>query len=153
MIRGFCQAGATAVGILDVLVDVAEESISSLKNEFGIQASFYNVDVRDYNAVEQAIDSIAKEYGSIDVVLCAAGVVDNIPAEDYPIEKFVRVMEINLNGVYYASRAAGKHMIAQGKGGSVIAIASMSASMRLQREYVFLSFIHIPHYDSAANGT
>ncbi|KIO25059.1 hypothetical protein M407DRAFT_94541 [Tulasnella calospora MUT 4182] len=126
MIRGFCQAGATAIGILDVLEDLGAESIGSLKSEFGVQASFYKVDVRDYNAVEQALDSIAKEYGSIDVMLCAAGVVDNIPAEDYPIDKFVRVMEINLNGVYYAARAAGKHMIAQGKGGSVIAIASMS---------------------------
>ncbi|KAG8940139.1 hypothetical protein FRC04_005623 [Tulasnella sp. 424] len=126
MIRGFCQAGAKAVGILDVLVDVAEESINSLKNEFGVQASFYKVDVRDYDAVEQAVNSIAQAYGSIDVMLCAAGVVDNIPAEDYPIDKFVRVMEINLNGVYYGARAAGKQMIAQGKGGSIIAIASMS---------------------------
>ncbi|KAG8961852.1 hypothetical protein FRC05_005684 [Tulasnella sp. 425] len=128
MIRGFCQAGAKAVGILDVLVDVAEESINSLKNEFGVQASFYKVDVRDYDAVEQAVNSIAQAYGSIDVMLCAAGVVDNIPAEDYPIDKFVRVMEINLNGVYYGARAAGKQMIAQGKGGSIIAIASMSVN-------------------------
>ncbi|KAG9014911.1 hypothetical protein FRB90_005151 [Tulasnella sp. 427] len=128
MIRGFCQAGARAVGILDVMEDLGQESVKSLQDEFGIQASFYSVDVRSYDAVEKAVNSIAQEYGSIDVMLCAAGVVDNIKAEEYPIDKFVRVMEINLNGVYYAARAAGKHMIAQGKGGSVIAIASMSGT-------------------------
>ncbi len=40
-------------------------------------------DVRDHEAVDQAVEAIVKELGRIDVVLCAAGVVDNIPAHEY----------------------------------------------------------------------
>jgi len=126
ILRGFCQAGAAAVGILDVLEDLGDAAVKILKEEFGIPALFYKVDVRDHEAVDQAVEAIVKELGRIDVLLCAAGVVDNIPAHEYPADLFKRTMDINLNGVFFTSQAVGKRMIAMKTGGSIIAIASMS---------------------------
>ncbi len=43
ILRGFCQAGAAAVGILDVLEDLGDAAVKILKEEFGIPALFYKV--------------------------------------------------------------------------------------------------------------
>jgi len=126
MLRGFCQAGATGVAIIDVLQEFADAAIDKLTKEFGVTAIFQKVDVRDHVAVEEAIDVIARKFGRIDVLLCSAGVADNIKAEEYPVDRFKRVMDINLNGVFFCAQSVGKRMIEQKTGGSIIAIASMS---------------------------
>ncbi|KAF8322609.1 NAD(P)-binding protein [Clavulina sp. PMI_390] len=126
MLRGFCEAGAAGIAILDVLQEHGEEAIKEINTDFGIPASFYRVDVRDHVAVEEAINGIVRDFGSLDVLLCSAGVVDNLPAETYPADRFKRVMDINLNGLFFACQSAGKHMIESGRGGSIINIASMS---------------------------
>jgi len=126
MLRAFCEAGAAGAAILDVLQEHGEEAIKELNADFGIPASFYRVDVRDHVAVEEAVNGIVRDFGGVDVLLCSAGVADNLPAESYPADRFKRVIDINLNGVFFASQAAGKHMIASGKGGSIINVASMS---------------------------
>ncbi|KAF9507148.1 hypothetical protein BS47DRAFT_1488988 [Hydnum rufescens UP504] len=126
MLRAFCEAGAAGAAIIDVLQEYGEEAIKEIHAEFGIPASFYRVDVRDHVAVEEAINGIVRDFGGIDVLLCSAGVADNLPAESYPADRFKRVIDINLNGVFFACQAAGNHMIASGKGGSIINIASMS---------------------------
>lgn len=50
----------------------------------------------------------------------------NIPAETYDMAMFRRLIDINLNGSFVCAQAAGRHMIRQGSGGSIIFIASMS---------------------------
>lgn len=50
-----------------------EEAIKELHADFNIPASFYRVDVRDPIAVEEAINGIVRDFGSIDVLLCSAG--------------------------------------------------------------------------------
>jgi len=126
ILRAFCEAGCAGIAIIDVLQEHGEEAIKEIHADFGIPASFYRVDVRDHVAVEEAVNGIVRDFGSLDVLLCSAGVVDNLPAETYPAERFKRVIDINLNGVFFASQSVGKHMIASGKGGSIINIASMS---------------------------
>jgi NAD(P)-dependent dehydrogenase (short-subunit alcohol dehydrogenase family) len=44
-------------------------------------ASFYRVDVRDSEAVEEVINGVVRDFGSVDVLVCSAGVADNIAAE------------------------------------------------------------------------
>jgi NAD(P)-dependent dehydrogenase (short-subunit alcohol dehydrogenase family) len=44
-------------------------------------ASFYRVDVRDSEAVEEVINGVVRDFGSVDVLICSAGVADNIAAE------------------------------------------------------------------------
>lgn len=50
-----------------------EEAIKELHADFNIPASFYRVDVRDPIAVEEAINGIVRDFGSVDVLLCSAG--------------------------------------------------------------------------------
>ena len=53
----------------------------------------------------------------------------NIKAETYPHDKFRRLIDINITGTFLVAQAVGNQMIASGKGGSIINIASMSGSI------------------------
>ncbi|KAG8930935.1 hypothetical protein FRC02_003453 [Tulasnella sp. 418] len=125
MLTAFCEAGAEGAAIIDILQD-GDSAVKELNDAFNIPVSFYRVDVRDHVAVEEAVNGIIRDHGRIDILLCSAGVADNLPAEGYPADRFKRVIDINLNGVFFCAQSVGKHMIASGRGGSIIAIASMS---------------------------
>ncbi len=82
------------------------------------------VDVSDHNAVREFIEEVYKQFGRIDVLVNNAailGVRTNIV--DYPIEEWKRVIDVNLNGVFYVTREALRYMISQGSG-SIIMVSS-----------------------------
>lgn len=129
MAEGLCSAGVKGVAILDVQTDLGLDAIQKLHTAYGVQAQFYKVDVRDETAVQEIMDSIARDMGAIDILVNSAGIADLVHAEDYPADKFRRVIDINLNGSFVIAQAAARHMIAQGTGGSMVFIASMSGSI------------------------
>jgi NAD(P)-dependent dehydrogenase (short-subunit alcohol dehydrogenase family) len=61
------------------------------------------------------------------VAFCNAGICLNVKAEEMTYEQWRKVIDINLDGVFLSAQAAGRQMIKQGKGGSIINTASMSA--------------------------
>ncbi|KAK9468925.1 hypothetical protein V1512DRAFT_258239 [Lipomyces arxii] len=129
MAEGLCSAGLAGIAILDVQQDLGEHACESLHANYGVDARFYRIDVRDEEAVQDVMDSVARDLGKIDILICSAGVADLVAAEEYTPAKFRRVIDINLNGSFICAQAAGKHMIAQGHGGSIIFIGSMSGSI------------------------
>jgi len=129
MAEGLCSVGLKGIAILDVQTDLGLDAIEKLHQAYGVQAQFYKADVRDEASVNDIMDSIARDLGHIDVVVNSAGVADLVHAEDYPAEKFRRVIDINLNGSFIVTQAAARHMIAQGTGGTVVFIASMSGNI------------------------
>lgn len=129
MAEGLCSVGLAGIAILDVQQDLGLDAIHKLHSAYGVKAQFYKTDVRDEVSVNEIMDSIVQDLGRIDVVVNSAGVADLVHAEEYPAEKFRRVIDINLNGSFLVTQAASRHMIAQGNGGSVIFIASMSGSI------------------------
>lgn len=63
--------------------------------------------------------------GEIDVLVNAAGIQRRAPSEDFPLEDWQTVIDVNLTAPFLLSRLAGKQMIRQGRGGRIINIASM----------------------------
>lgn len=129
MAEGLCSAGLKGVAILDVQTDLGLDAIEKLHTAYGVQAQFYKVDIRDEKAVAEIMESIVHDLGHIDILVNSAGVADLVHAEDYPAEKFRRVIDINLNGSFVVAQAVAKHMITQGTGGTMVFIASMSGSI------------------------
>jgi sorbose reductase len=121
-----CSVGVKGIALLDVQVELGLEAAKMLHDAYGVEAEFYKTDVRDERAVGDIMDFVERDLGSIDIVINSAGVADLFHAEDSPVEKFRRVVDINLNGSFMVSQAAARHMIACGNGGSIIFIASMS---------------------------
>jgi 2-dehydro-3-deoxy-L-rhamnonate dehydrogenase (NAD+) len=84
------------------------------------------LDVTDAAAVQRAADATAVVLGGIDIVVASAGITGpNAPSWEYPIADWDRVIAVNLNGVYYTSRAVIPHML-RGGYGRIVNIASIA---------------------------
>jgi len=80
--------------------------------------------------VEQTISDIVADFGHIDVLVTAAGIVDNAPAEDYSYKRWRKLLDVNLDGTFLCAREVGKHMIEKKvKGASIILVGSMCATI------------------------
>jgi 3-oxoacyl-[acyl-carrier protein] reductase len=84
------------------------------------------VDVTDASAVQAAADETVAQLGGIKIMVASAGITGpNFPAWEYPLEQWRRVIDINVNGVYYCNRAVIPHMLAQDHG-RIVNIASIA---------------------------
>lgn len=81
-------------------------------------------DVGDSAFCDTAIDSVVAEHGRIDVLVNAAGTIHRADATATSDADFDRVMRVNVNGSFYMSRAAVRHM-APGGGGAIINFGSI----------------------------
>ncbi|TIA90061.1 hypothetical protein E3P99_01792 [Wallemia hederae] len=130
MTRALCEAGCTSVGIFDILSEWGDSAVKELHSAFpNVSASFYQLDVRDEKAVISAVDGVVRDYGGVDILLTSAGVADNIAAEDYPADRFRRVMDINLNGTFFVAQAIANIQIQNKKPCSMVFIGSMSGNI------------------------
>jgi len=84
------------------------------------------VDTTDAEAVQRAADATAAALGGIDIVIASAGITGpNGPVWEYPLDAWRRVIDVNLNGVYYTNRAVVPHMLKTGTG-RIVNIASIA---------------------------
>jgi len=130
MARACAEAGAKAIAIFDANQDLGDESAAELHQKTGLPVSFFKVDVRDGNAINAAVQNVVDLYGPPDVLVNSAGIADsNIKAETYDPAMFRRLIDINLTGSFLMSQSVGRAMMAAGKPGSIILVASMSGSV------------------------
>ncbi len=76
-------------------------------------------DVSDSLFCEQVVEKVVEKYGRLDILVNAAGIIVRADALGTSDEQWQRVMNVNVSGVFYLSRAAVKVMKAQGKGAIV----------------------------------
>ena len=79
--------------------------------------------------LNKVVAEIADHEGRLDGLIAAAGIQQETPALEYSAEDANRMFEVNITGVFMTAQAAAKQMIRFGKGGSIVLIASMSASV------------------------
>lgn len=123
--KAFLEAGAR-VAIADIDLTEAEKTAAEL-GQAGGEVIAVSVDVTSPESVDACMAQIVSAFGSIDIAVNNAGICINVPAEEMSLETWKKVLDVNLTGVFLTSQAAGKQMIRQGKGGSIINTASMSA--------------------------
>ena len=95
-----------------------------LAEEFGVRAQAVSCDVRDADAVTAAVDAVVDEHGRLDALVNNAAGNFVVPAEDLSPGGWRAVVDIVLNGTFYCTRAAGRHMLAAGRGVILNVIAS-----------------------------
>lgn len=81
-------------------------------------------DVRDSAAVKKAVDDGVAELGRLDIVLGNAGVFEIAPALDITDDAWRNMIDVNLTGVWNTCKAALPHLIAGGRGGSIVLTSS-----------------------------
>ena len=84
------------------------------------------LDVRDSARVTAVADAVVREHGRIDILVNNAGIArSETAAEEVADERWLNVLDVNLNGSFWCARAFGRHMLAQGSG-SIVNVGSMS---------------------------
>lgn len=85
-----------------------------------------NVDVSDADAVAAAAEDSIAALGKVDVLICSAGITGaTVPVQDFPIDSWLKVVNVNLNGLFYCNRAIVPHMLASGYG-RIVNVASVA---------------------------
>ena len=102
------------------------QAVASAIRDEGGEVTFISCDVGDEDSVESAIAEAAGTYGGIHILFNNAGGGGRGHFPDEPTEEFSRVINVNLNGTFYVSRAAWPHIVAAG-GGAVVNMSSLAA--------------------------
>jgi 2-dehydro-3-deoxy-L-rhamnonate dehydrogenase (NAD+) len=107
------------------LWDLNPETLAAAKNEVGAVHTA-TLDVADPVAVAAAAAETSEKLGKVDVLVCSAGITGaTVPVWDFPIASWQRVIDINLNGVFYCCRAVVPQMLANGYG-RIVNVASVA---------------------------
>jgi NAD(P)-dependent dehydrogenase (short-subunit alcohol dehydrogenase family) len=94
--------------------------------KFGDAVEFRQVDQIDDAAVSKVANATEEEFGPIDILVANAGVAGaNAPVSDYDPAEFRRIIDVNLNGVFYLNRALVRGMIDRGYG-RIVNVASIA---------------------------
>lgn len=140
MAEALHEAGAHVV-LVDVL-DLVEESAARL-GVAGAPVYAVKADLSDTTRLREACgEAVALLGGQVDILLNGAGIQYRCPAEDFPEDRWRRILDINLSAVFFMSQEIGKQMLKQGRG-KIINVASMTS---------FMASVMIPAYAASKAG-
>ena len=135
-LTAFALSGARGACV-DLSLQGGKDSIKHITEHVASQPSIsssYTPDLRAYacnvtseSQVQDTWASIVSDFGKVDVVVTAAGIVDNVEAENYAYDRWKKMIDINLNGSFLFAREAGKYWIEQNMKGNLILVSSMSS--------------------------
>ena len=121
----FAEAGAD-IAIVDIDIDEAEKTAKEIAEKTGRKVIAIKTDCTVKEQVDAMVQQAVKVLGGLDFCHHNAGICITAPAEEMTYDQWLKVINVNLNGIFLTDIAAGKYMLANG-GGSIINTASMSA--------------------------
>lgn len=116
------------VAAVDIDGQAAERTAHEVR-ERGATGVAYRLDVTDDEAVERTFARCTSDLGRVDLLVNNAAVLSVSPVIDLDPVEWRRVMEVNATGTFLCSRAAARLMVADGAGGSIVSIASVSGKV------------------------
>ena len=122
--RRLAEAGASVL-IADIDLDAANVTVAELTG-LGGTARAVKLDAADPAQIKATAELAARELGGIDIWVNNAGIASSVPLFELADDEWERVIAINLRGAFVGSREAARHMIAVGKGGVIINVASLA---------------------------
>jgi 3-oxoacyl-[acyl-carrier protein] reductase len=118
----FIKSGAKVV-IWDIDKTAAEEAIKKLNSK---NAFYKLVDVNKFEEIENNLSKIENELGKIDIFVNNAGIAGmNTTVSNYPLEEWKKVIDLNLNSVFYCCKAVVPYM-EKNDYGRIVNIASIA---------------------------
>jgi NAD(P)-dependent dehydrogenase (short-subunit alcohol dehydrogenase family) len=137
----FARAGAK-VAVVDLNHDLGEKVVREARQEEN-EAVFLRVDVSDPQAVEQMVADTVAAFGRLDIAVNNAGIGGEASLTgDYSVDNWKKVIDVNLNSVFYCMRYEIPQMLKQGSG----AIVNMTSILGM------VGFATAPAYVAAKHG-
>lgn len=117
-------ASGAAVSLWDRDAGLLEQAHAGLSGSGAVHRVC--IDVTEADAVAGAVEETAAALGGVDIMVNNAGIAGpTVPSWEYPLEEWRRVIDVDLNAVYYCCRAAVPRMIAQDYG-RIVNVASIA---------------------------
>ena len=127
--RGIGRAFAMAYireGARVVIGDIDEARAVQTAKELGDSALAVKMDVTDQASIDEAIGLTLSTFGHIDILINNAAIFTAAPLVDIDKADYARTFDINVKGTLFTMQSVAKHMIARGKGGKIINMASQA---------------------------
>jgi NAD(P)-dependent dehydrogenase (short-subunit alcohol dehydrogenase family) len=138
----FLAREGAKVGLVARRIDVLQSLAEEIRGAAGV-AAVAKLDVADSASIPQAISSIARELGRIDVLVNNSGTTVVKPLLEHTEQDWDAVVDVNLKGAFLVATEVARRMRADGRGGSIINIESILA---------FRQSGHIPGYTASKAG-
>jgi 3-oxoacyl-[acyl-carrier protein] reductase len=119
-------ARLTSDGMIVVLNDIDEEKVRGITDRYGDDMVPLAFDISDPQQVEQMVSKITGDIGPIDVLVNNAGILSNNKIETTPQDEWRRVLDVNLSGAFYLSKAVVPAMKRK-RWGRIVNICSLAA--------------------------
>lgn len=132
--HGLAHLGATVI-IADHRVDKAHQCVNSIR-EAGFPAYALGFEITQPDSIREMVEQSVKLAGKVDILVNCVGMHIEKSAEEYTIEDWDLVNNVNLRGAFLLSQAVGRQMIQQGQGGKHIHISSVRSVLGIRRGYI-----------------
>lgn len=113
--QGLAESGAK-VAIASRNEESLERAVQEIKDACGIEVKYYTVDASDEESIKALVDATVRDFGRIDILVNAQGFNKKYPAEEFPMDVFKQMFDVNVFGVMMCCKHFGKHMIQNGSG-------------------------------------
>jgi NAD(P)-dependent dehydrogenase (short-subunit alcohol dehydrogenase family) len=117
----YVREGARVV-VADIDIDRARDTAQHL----GTAATAVRLDVTALSDIDAVVTSVVESHGGIDILVNNAAIFDMAPITDVTEESFDRQFDINVKGSIFVMKAVANAMIARGRGGKIINMASQA---------------------------
>ena len=117
--RGFAEQGARVC-----IADLDQARCDAAAAEVGHDSFGHDLDVRDQGSIEALVERVVVHAGGVDTLVNCAGVFGMQAFTDVTADEFARIFAVNVRGLLFMSQAVARRMIAQGRGGTIVNIAS-----------------------------
>lgn len=135
-------AAGSRVALCDINAAAVEVTAREVAREAGIETRSYVLDVADQKAVNAVIAQIAADFGAIDHLVNNAGVQYIASIAEFPDDQWQRVRTIDLDSIFYGTKAVWPHLVARGRG-RIVNLASVQG---------LIASLYKPAYITAKHG-
>ncbi|MEX3790315.1 3-hydroxybutyrate dehydrogenase [Paraburkholderia sp. BR14374] len=135
----------SAAGAAVAIADLNQEGANAVAEEIrkgGGKAIGVAMDVTSEDAVNQGIDKVAEEFGSIDILVSNAGIQIVNPIENYSFSDWKKMQAIHVDGAFLTTKAALKHMYKDNRGGVVIYMGSVHSHLASPLKSAYVTAKH-----------
>lgn len=130
--RGLGLQMAAALGEMGARVAITARKADELKEAaahlggLGIEALTVTNDLSDFGRIPGLVEQVVAQWGGVDILVNNAGATWGAPAEDHPPEAWNKVMNLNVNGLFFLTQQVGKRCMIPRRRGKVINVASVA---------------------------
>jgi 2-deoxy-D-gluconate 3-dehydrogenase len=140
---GAAIAKALAEAGAQVAVHGNRRAATDTAAEIGPSAAAFQADLSDTAGAEKLFAEVKRRFERVDILVNNAGTIHRDAAEDFKLEDWQRVLQVNLTSVFQLSQLVGRDLLTRKAGGKIINIASLLS---------FQGGIRVPAYAASKGG-